>query len=379
MTMKKMLYITPYDVSVPLSGAPARSREFVKFLSNYYDIHLVNIEGGAGHPPENMTAKRRIIYNNFLNRIFGKAEVKFSRFGYFIYSHSLFRAAQKMMMHTKFDIIIADYANASLYGYMLSKQFGVPWIYSSHNVEYRRWLELGKLDYRRYPFVPFMYLVERLGCSANLVVVISESDAKVFRRWVDEDKLVVILQGFNEETFNPYYEEPMSERPVVLFFGNLAHVPNREAAYTIIREILPRVVEKFPDVVFQFVGANPPKDFAHQNTQLKGFADNLADYIHRASVVIAPITLGGGMRTKIIEAIACGKVVISTDKGAEGILGNYRNLIIKKIEEFPDAICETIKNKKLVNDHEFETLKTEFSWNSTLPKLHQKIEEVINI
>lgn len=376
--MKKMLYITPYDVSVPLSGAPARSGEFVKFLSNYYDIHLVNIEGDA-HPPENMPAERHAVYNNLLNRISVKAEVKFSRFGYFIYSHSLFRAAQKMMMHVKFDIIFVDYANASLYGYMLSKQFGVPWIYSSHNVEYQRWLELGELDYRRFPFVPFMYLVERLGSSANLVVVISESDAKVFRRWVDEDKLVVISQGFNEETFNPYHEEPMSEQPTVLFFGNFAHVPNREAVYTIVREILPRVVEKFPDVVFQFVGTNSPKDLAHQNIQLIGFADNLADYIHRASVVIAPITLGGGMRTKIIEAIACGKVVISTDKGAEGILGNYRNLVIKKIEEFPDAICEIIKNKKPVDDYDFETLKTDFSWNCTLPKLQQKIEEVINI
>lgn len=376
MMKKKMLYLTPYDVSVPLSGAPARSREFVKVLSNYYDIHLVSIEGNA-RVPEKISPERQAKYNSYLGNVSIKQKVKFSRFAHFIYSHQLLKAARRLMNEEKYDIIFAEYANASIYGYILAKQFGVPWVYSSLNIEYRRFLDLGKIDPKRYPFVPFMYLVERLGATADIVVVISEDDAKVFKKWVCEDRLIVVLQGFNEQVFNPYYEEPRTSQPIVLFYGSLTHLPNREAAITIVNKILPKVVEKIPNVLFQFVGANPSKELIHPNTELTGFVDNLVDYIHRATVSIAPITFGAGMRTKIIEALACGKPVISTKKGAVGISRRYKNLIIKEIEEFPQAICEVINNKMPIDDSDFESLKQEFSWSRNVLRLKQKIDEVI--
>jgi glycosyltransferase involved in cell wall biosynthesis len=281
------------------------------------------------------------------------------------------------MEEEKYDVIFTDFANTSIYGYILAKRFGVPWVYSSHNIEYRRFLELGKIDFKRYPFVPFMYLVERLGAMADIITVISENDAKVFRKWVPENRVIVILQGFNEEVFNPYYEEPKTSRPIVLFYGSLTHLPNRQAAFTIVKEILPKVIERIPNVLFQFVGANPPKELIHPNTELTGFVDNLVDYIHQATLTIAPLTLGEGMRTKIVESLACGKVVISTDKGAAGISRKYKNLIIKEIEEFPEAICEVINNRKPIDDKDFESLKQEFSWNRNVLKLKQKIDEVI--
>ena len=372
----KILYLSLYDVSIPISGAPARSREIVRFLSKYYDIHLIHMEGNS-RPPDKISPADQANYNEYLGDIATKTGIKFNRFGCFLFSRKLFREAKRLMRAHDFDLIFMDKATASLYGYLLSRKFKVPWVYSSHNVEHKKFFDFAGNDRRRYFLSPFMYITDRIGCTADLFVAISELDAGVFKRWVKEDKLIVIPQGFNEELFNPFYKETTISRPTVLFFGSLAHIPNKEAAYIIVENIVPQVVQKFSDVLFQFVGASPPKDLIHPNVEYAGFVSDLAKYICNSSIVIAPIKLGGGMRTKIIESLACGKVVISTPKGAEGISMKYKNLTIKEIPDFPEAICKALEMYKGNDDSDFDALKNEFSWNSILPKLHEKMQNLI--
>jgi polysaccharide biosynthesis protein PslH len=50
-----------------------------------------------------------------------------------------------------------------------------------------------------------------------------------------------------------------------------------------------------------------------------GFVDDVRPFLHRACVVVVPLRSGGGMRLKILEAMAAGKVIVSTPVGAEGI------------------------------------------------------------
>jgi len=56
-----------------------------------------------------------------------------------------------------------------------------------------------------------------------------------------------------------------------------------------------------------------------KNITFTGLVDNIEDYINASDVVICPLTSGGGTRFKILEALACGKVVVSTTIGAEGL------------------------------------------------------------
>ncbi len=72
------------------------------------------------------------------------------------------------------------------------------------------------------------------------------------------------------------------------------------------------------------VGKSPPADILHwpeedRNIEVTGFVDDVRPHLHRASVVIVPLRSGGGMRLKILEAMAAGKTVVSTPMGAEGI------------------------------------------------------------
>ena len=141
----KILYLAAFDPTIPLSGGPARAREYVRFLSQRYTVSIVNMQGNA-RPPEKISQDSRLFFQKHLAKVAGKWEVPFNRWGCFVFSPSLFRAAFRVIRDKGCDLIIDDKSNASFYGYLLSKIFKVPWIYSSRNVEYRKYLDFGRMD-----------------------------------------------------------------------------------------------------------------------------------------------------------------------------------------------------------------------------------------
>ena len=58
-----------------------------------------------------------------------------------------------------------------------------------------------------------------------------------------------------------------------------------------------------------------PSDLKGPNVECPGFVDDLAPYLRRANLVIAPMPFAHGMATKIVLALAFGKTVLSTPEG----------------------------------------------------------------
>jgi glycosyltransferase involved in cell wall biosynthesis len=53
--------------------------------------------------------------------------------------------------------------------------------------------------------------------------------------------------------------------------------------------------------------------------EITGEVPDVGPHLDRASVVVAPLRLGGGMRVKVAEALAAGKAVVATPLAAEGL------------------------------------------------------------
>ena len=70
------------------------------------------------------------------------------------------------------------------------------------------------------------------------------------------------------------------------------------------------------------------------------------------SIMIVPLLSAGGMRVKIIEGMALGKIVISTSIGAEGIDYEDRKniLIANKKSEFISQLSWLFKDKSKVEE-----------------------------
>lgn len=110
----------------------------------------------------------------------------------------------------------------------------------------------------------------------------------------------------------------------ILFVGNFAHPPNRDAAIWLAREILPAVLERVPQARLRIVGTAPGPEvraLAGPNVELVADAPSVLPHLEEAAVVMAPVRTGGGMRMKVLQAMAAGKAVVTTSRGTEGYTG----------------------------------------------------------
>jgi glycosyltransferase involved in cell wall biosynthesis len=123
-------------------------------------------------------------------------------------------------------------------------------------------------------------------------------------------------------------EQNRGKRPVVLFFGSLDSGANVDAVRFLAREIFPRLA---PDLErhgaeLHLVGKNPApavrklvSEAGNSRLRLVGPVDSIEQSIAESRLVLLPIRVASGTRTRILEAGALGKAVVTTTLGAEGL------------------------------------------------------------
>ena len=372
---KKLLYLAVCDPDLEVTGATVRMGAFVRHLGRFYDVTLVHM-AGSGYRVDPEVEERFRDRTNRLG-VIRRVRVRFSQPGYFLFSPTLYRAASRLLQTESFDYLLVDYGLAAIYGRLLAGRFGIPLIYCSHNIEYQMYLEQTKTDFRRGVLAPYVYLAERAACrAAKLVVAISESDSSQYLKlkWLGPDRIEVIPQGFDAEVSNPFYPPPPHSPAVVLFVGNFRLDHNREAARLIVQEISPEVLRARPDAVFQLVGSEPPRQWNGPHVEYTGFVDDLAPYLRRANLVIAPMPFGTGMSTKIVTALAFGKTVLTTPEGAGAIPQRHRQMVVSPLAGFAGRIVELLATRPAVDAAEFPAVCEDFAWANLTARLHRRIE-----
>jgi glycosyltransferase involved in cell wall biosynthesis len=138
----------------------------------------------------------------------------------------------------------------------------------------------------------------------------------------------------------------------ILFVGNFVHPPNIDAAMRLVREIFPRVRERRPGTSLRIVGDHPPPQLvaaADGDTVVAGRVPDLTPDLERAAVVAAPLRFGGGMRVKILEALAAGKPLVASPLATEGLdVKDGRQLLLASTDqEFVDRIVRLLDDDEL--------------------------------
>lgn len=155
---------------------------------------------------------------------------------------------------------------------------------------------------------------------ADLVQVYSRGDAEVVTSADPTLAGRVRVNPFG--LVPPAAADPAAETPgTILFTGTFTHLPNREAALWLAREILPAVRTRTPGATLRIVGSAPPAEIrglAGPGIEVVADAPSMEPHLQAAAVVVAPVRSGGGMRMKVLEAMARGKAVVTTPLGAEG-------------------------------------------------------------
>ena len=108
----------------------------------------------------------------------------------------------------------------------------------------------------------------------------------------------------------------------IVFVGNFMHPPNADAARFLVEEIFPPLREQFADLELYVVGPGAPPWLVSSEADgifVTGLVASVAPHLARATVVVAPIRQGGGMRVKVLEAMAAGRAIVATPLAVEGI------------------------------------------------------------
>ena len=117
---------------------------------------------------------------------------------------------------------------------------------------------------------------------------------------------------------------PLPENMVTAgFIGNYEHEPNFDAIKWYLEYIHPKLLSAHPDYQFVIAGMNIPNELielAAKDSRLiiMGALENLEFFYKHISFVVSPIVSGKGVRTKVIEAAAYGRAIVSTRLGADG-------------------------------------------------------------
>jgi glycosyltransferase involved in cell wall biosynthesis len=206
----------------------------------------------------------------------------------------------------------------------------------SLNVEFRIWEGLARnernslrrLAFRRVASSLRKYEVKHLN-TPDALIPISQADADDFRDLGSTRPIHVVPCGVERNDRPLVAPEPGS----VGFIGSLDFRPNQEAVRWIIDELWPRVSEQAPRARLSIAGSGAPVWLTSiaggQNIDFLGDVSDAQAFVERMSIMIAPLFSGGGMRIKVLEAMALAKPVVATTLGAGGIVvENGRDILI---------------------------------------------------
>lgn len=143
---------------------------------------------------------------------------------------------------------------------------------------------------------------------------------------------------------------PLTGGPIGLYhLASMDWQPNVEAVEYFIREIWPLIHREMPEVAVRLAGRNMPQHLLSRSAPplyVMGEVPSAAAFAEESQVMVAPLISGSGMRIKIVEAMALGKVVLSTTIGAEGIAcTDGRDILIA------DTPSEFVAKLKWLREH----------------------------
>lgn len=314
--------------------------------------------------PENLKKTARFIPFNintnisyikaFINFLFSNLPYNLVRFK----SKKFSDVIRKILEKQDFDIIQLEGLTLAFYVPVIRMYSGAKIVMRAHNVEFKIWEGIvnqfkpgvkkffAKIIYRRLRNFELKSLNQY-----DAIIPITPNDLEMFENLGTEKPMFCAPFGMDLTNLE---KKPNNQTfPTLFFLGALDWIPNQEGLIWFLDKVWIDLKRNHPKLEFYVGGRNAPswlvKKINQKQIVFAGEVKNAYLFMNDKTIMVVPLFSGSGIRVKIIEGMALGKVIISTSAGIEGIPATHEKNIIfaDNSQEFISQIKRLIRDNKL--------------------------------
>lgn len=275
------------------------------------------------------------------------------------YSEVFAEKIRHILLQESFDVVVLEHLYLCQYIEDIRRYSKAKIVLRAQNVEHELWENYtGKV---KNPLVKkflniatqrLKFFEQKMARQLDGVIALTSHDA-LFFKMAGEKKLQVseIPVGF---LHTPVTSVKKHDLPVLFHLGSMDWLPNRQGIDWFLEKVFPLVLQQYPQVKLNLAGKKMPAKYwrlKHPNVLVEGEVASSVQYMADKDILVVPLLSGGGMRVKIIEAMACGKTVISTPLGASGIVCKHNRDILMgdSAWDLAQQIVRCLQSRELVN------------------------------
>jgi glycosyltransferase involved in cell wall biosynthesis len=364
----KVLLLTQVLPYPPDSGPKIKTWNVLKYLAQHHEVTLVSfVRGNQSAEVNHLKNYCRAVYTVPMSRGAwrdGRYMIQslVTRQPFLMVRDdraAMHQVIKQVTTQTQFDIVHADQLNMAQYAQRVTRAGK---ILDAHNA---LWLLYKRLWQTMAPG-PKKWL---LGRDWHLL---KQYEGQICRRFdglltVSEEDKAALQEAAGrslETTVIPIAIDTdevvkvhrFAEADHILHIGTMFWPPNIDGILWFLHEIFPLIQARRPNTTFNVVGAKPPPEImAYSNNgsgvNVTGYVIDPTSYYERTGVMVVPLRAGGGMRVKILNALAQGLPIVSTTLGCEGIaVEPGRHLLVADTPEaFAQATLGLLEDKRLAD------------------------------
>ena len=308
--------IAPYRFLPAVNGGHKAIEQLYSYIGELTKVVVVSVTSNE----ESLARKFRLV------KIFSNGVLHYI-------NPLLYFKLRKLVREEGITHIITEHPYMGWLLFLLKKSLRISWVMRSHNIEAMRFKTIGKWWWK------IMWAYEKWVCRhADMTFFITKED----KDWamknysLPEEKGTVITFGIDRKMaplanergeatvlIREQYRIPSSHR-ILLFNGDLGYAPNEEAVRLIAEKVYPSLLQSQFAFTILICGRHLDHhliaDIAKaEHIIYAGFVDDIRPYFLAADVFINPVLSGGGIKTKLVEALSFNCNAVCTVSGAMGI------------------------------------------------------------
>ncbi|MHB1415206.1 MAG: glycosyltransferase [Chloroflexota bacterium] len=339
----RILFLVPQLPYPPRKGAAIRTYYFLRWLAQAHSVSMLSYAEDGEVPREllDLCAEVRVVPSparTLADRLRDVFASPLPDLALRLYSEAYEKELLRWLDEESFDVVQAESLEMALPWLRAREKIGSDkrplGVFDDLNAEYllqwrafrtdavtpRRW---AGAVYSAIQTAKLRAFEGRLCRDFERVIVVSEEDAAALRALRGDFEASVVPNGVDCDyfAFRPP-ELAAAAVPQIVFTGTMDFRPNVDAVVWFARSVFPFVRREVPEARFVVVG-NSPAPAVRQlallpGVEVTGPVPDVRPYLAASAVYSVPMRIGGGVRLKVLEAMAAGIPVVSTTLGCAG-------------------------------------------------------------